>query len=104
MVAYAASCREREFGIRIALGSSRSGILKLLFSGIFPLVAIGMVLGAALAFAMRSWITSLLGANSMNTLPLVVSALLVCGAAALATFIPARRASRVDPIQALKTE
>lgn len=104
VVAYAASCREREFGIRIALGSSRFGILKLLFSGIFPLVAIGMVLGAVLAFAMRTWIISLLGANSMNTLPLLVSTLLLCGAAALATFIPARRASRIDPIRALSAE
>jgi putative ABC transport system permease protein len=104
VVAYAAGCREREFGIRIALGSSRSGILKLLFSDIFLLVAIGMVLGAALTFVMRTWIRSLLGANSMNTLPLVVSALLLCGAAAFATFIPARRASRVDPVRALRAE
>jgi putative ABC transport system permease protein len=104
MVAYAVSCREREFGIRIALGSSRSGILNLLFSSIFPLVAIGMVLGAALAFVMRTWVISLLGANSMNTAPLLVSGLLLCGAAALATFIPARRASHVDPIRALRTE
>ena len=104
VVAYAASCREREFGIRIALGSSRSGILKLLFSGIFPLVAIGMVLGSMLTFAMRTWVISLLGANSMHTLPLLVSGLLLCGAAALATFIPARRASHVDPIRALRAE
>jgi predicted permease len=104
VVAYAASCREREFGIRIALGSSRSGILKLLFSDVFRPVAIGMVFGAALTFAMRTWIASLLGANSMDTLPLVVSVLLLCGAAALATFIPARRASRVDPISALRAE
>jgi predicted permease len=104
VVAYAASCREREFGIRIALGSTRSGILKLLFSGIFPLVAIGMVLGAALTFAMRTWVISLLGANSMHTLPLTLSALLLSGAAALATLIPARRASRVDPVQALRAE
>lgn len=104
VVAYAASCREREFGIRIALGCTRSGILKLLFAGIFPLVAIGMVSGAALTFAMRTWIISLLGANSMHTLPLTLSALLLSAAAALATLIPARRASHVDPIKALRLE
>jgi putative ABC transport system permease protein len=104
VVAYAASCREREFGIRIALGSSRFGILKLLFSGVFRLVAIGIVLGAAFTFAMHARVISLLGSNTMNTLPLVVSALLLCGAAALATFIPARRASRIDPIRALRAE
>ena len=102
--AYATSSREREFGIRIALGASRIGILKIVFSGVVPLVAVGMSLGGAFTFALRTWVKSQLGANSMNILPLVLSALLLCGATALATFIPARTASRVDPIRALKGE
>ncbi|MHB1936137.1 MAG: ABC transporter permease [Acidobacteriaceae bacterium] len=104
MVAYTASCREREFGIRIALGSSRSGILKLLFSDILRLVFVGMILGGILTFAMRTWVISLLGANSMSTVALVVSALLLCGVAAVATFIPARRAASIDPMQVLRSE
>lgn len=104
VMAYSVSRREREFGIRIALGSSRSGILKLLFSGAFRLIAAGMILGAGLTFAMRAWVASLLGANGTSLLALAGSALLLCGMAALATFIPARRASRIDPMQALRSE
>jgi putative ABC transport system permease protein len=104
VMAYAVSRREREFGIRIALGSSRSKILTLLFSKVFRLVLAGMVLGACLTFAMRAWVASLLGASHENTLALVVSGLLLCFVAALATLIPARRASRIDPMQTLRSE
>ncbi len=104
VVAYSVSRREREFGIRIALGSSRSNILTLLFSNIFRLVLGGVVLGGCLTFAMRAWVASLLGASHENTLALAVSGLLLCFVAALATLIPARRASRVDPMQALRSE
>jgi putative ABC transport system permease protein len=96
--------REREFGIRTALGSSRRDILKLLFSGVFRLVSIGMILGVGLTFAMRAWLASFLGATNENSLVVAASALLLCGVAALATFILVRRASRVDPIQALRSE
>jgi ABC-type antimicrobial peptide transport system permease subunit len=104
VMAYSVSRREREFGIRIALGSSRTNILTLLFSKVFRLVLAGMVLGACLIFAMRAWVASLLGASHENILALAVSGLLLCFVAALATFIPARRASRIDPMQALRSE
>jgi predicted permease len=104
VMAYSVSRREREFGIRIALGSSRSKILTLLFSKVLRLVLAGMVLGACLTFAMRAWVASLLGATHENILALVVSGLLLCFVAALATLIPARLASRIDPIQALRSE
>jgi putative ABC transport system permease protein len=104
VISYSVSRREREFGIRIALGSSRSGILKLLFSGVFRLVSVGVILGGSLTFAMRAWVASFLGAADEDSLAVATSALLLCGVAALATFIPGRRASRVDPIQALRSE
>jgi ABC-type antimicrobial peptide transport system permease subunit len=103
-MAYSVSRREREFGIRIALGSSRSKILTLLFSKVFRLVLVGVVVGACLTFAMRAWVASLLGPSHDNILALGVSGLLLCFVAALATFIPARRASRIDPMQALRSE
>ena len=103
-MAYAMGGREREFGIRIVLGSGRLGILKLLFFRALRLVAIGMALGAVLTFGMRAWVASLLGANGMDALAVLASALLLCGVAALATFIPTRRASRIDPMQALRSE
>jgi putative ABC transport system permease protein len=104
VLAYSVSRREREFGIRIALGSSRSGIFKLLFSGAFRLVIVGMILGAGLAVAMRAWVASLLGTNGTNAFALLGSALLLCVVSALATFVPARRASRIEPIEALRAE
>jgi predicted permease len=104
VMAYSVSRREREFGIRMALGANRGSILKLLFAGVFRLVLVGMLVGAALALAMRVWIDSLLGASGTSPLALVASALLLCAVAALATFIPARHAMYVEPMQALRTE
>jgi putative ABC transport system permease protein len=104
VMAYTVSRREREFGIRIALGSSRSGIVKDLFSQLFRLVAVGIILGAGLVCAMRLWIASLLGANGMSILVLLASTLLICVVATLAIFIPARHASRTNPMQALRIE
>jgi ABC-type antimicrobial peptide transport system permease subunit len=104
VMAYAVGRREREFGIRIALGSGRLGILKLLLFGVLRLVAIGIALGSVLTFGMRAWVASMLGANGMDALAVLASALLLCGVAALATFIPARRAWRIDPMQALRSE
>jgi ABC-type antimicrobial peptide transport system permease subunit len=104
VTAYLVNRREREFGIRLALGSSRSGILKILFSGLFGPVAAGMILGALLTFAMRVWIASILGTASGGFLVFAVSALLLCVVAALAALIPARIAMRIDPMQALRSE
>jgi putative ABC transport system permease protein len=104
VMAYTVSRREREFGIRIALGSTREGILKLLFSGAFRLVAVGMIAGAALTFAMHVWIDSILGSTGTSPMALVVAALLLSMVAALATWIPARKASRVEPMEALRSE
>jgi putative ABC transport system permease protein len=104
VMAYSVSRREREFGIRMALGANRSNILTLLFSGVFRLVLIGMLAGAALAFIMRAWVASVIGANGTNPVALIVAALLLSVVAALATYIPSRRATRVQPMQALRTE
>jgi putative ABC transport system permease protein len=108
VMAYSVSRREREFGIRMALGADRGSIVKILFAGMLRLALTGMVIGAALAVAMRafmqSWIDSLLGANGSTPYALVASALLLCAVAALATLIPARHAMYVEPMQALRTE
>lgn len=104
VMAYSVSRREREFGIRMALGANRSTILKMLFAGAGKLAIAGTLIGAGLALAMRAWIESLLGANGTSAYALIVGALLLCGVAALATLVPARNAMNVEPMQALRTE
>jgi predicted permease len=104
VMAYSVNRREREFGIRLALGSSRTGILRILFSRLFRLVAAGMILGAGLTLAMRVWIASILGTTNGGFLVFSVSAFLLCGVAALAALIPARIAMRIDPMKALRSE
>ncbi|MGB0125958.1 MAG: FtsX-like permease family protein, partial [Silvibacterium sp.] len=104
VMAYSVSRREREFGIRMALGANRGNILTLLFAGVLRLILVGMAVGAALALGMRVWIDSLLGTNGTSPFALVAAALLLCVVAALATLLPARHAMYVEPMQALRTE
>ncbi len=104
VMAYSVSRREREFGIRMAMGADRGNILALLFAGALRLIGAGIAFGAALVFGMRAWIESLLGANGTSPSALVGAAVLLCAAAALAILVPARRATSVQPMQALRTE
>jgi putative ABC transport system permease protein len=104
VMAYTVSRRVREFGIRIALGSDRAGIVRLLFGGVFRLALAGIVLGAGLAYAARLWVNSLMGAGGSSPAALVLGALLMSAVAATATLIPARRAMRVEPMEALRSE
>ena len=104
VMAYTVSRRVREFGIRIALGSDRAGIVRLLFNGVLRLALVGIVLGAGLACAARTWLNSLLGAGGSSPASLALGALLMCAVAAVATLIPAQRAMRVEPIEALRNE
>ncbi len=104
VTAYALSRREREFGIRIALGSSRKGILKILFGRVFYLLVPGMALGVGLAAGLREWVASLLGPVHTDPVAILGSAFLLCCAAASAALIPAKRTSRIDPMRTLKSE
>jgi predicted permease len=104
VMAYTVSRRVREFGIRIALGSRRAGIVRLLFSGVLRLALVGIVLGAGLAYAARLWVNSLMGAGGSSPAALLLGALLMSAVAALATLLPARRAMRVEPMEALRSE
>jgi putative ABC transport system permease protein len=105
VASYVAALRTREIGIRIALGADRSRIRSLvLVQGSVPIAAgIGAGLVAA-AFASRLATAFLLGVSPRDPLTYAaVVALLICVGVA-ATWIPARRASRVDPVQALRAE
>jgi predicted permease len=105
VLAYMVAQRTKEIGIRVALGSGADRIFKLILREGVTILVIGFALGIALTYAMRRAVESqLYGVQPMDPLVLV-SVLIVLGIVALvACLIPARRASRVDPIVALRQE
>jgi macrolide transport system ATP-binding/permease protein len=105
VVAYLVGQRTREIGIRMALGADRGNILKLMMAkSIYPIVAgVGLGLGVAILLT-RSLSNFLYGVSTTDPLTFALSALLLTAVALLASYIPARRATRVDPMIALRYE
>jgi len=105
LLAYSVSQRTRELGVRIALGAQRENILWLILRHAVVLLVTGMALGLAVAWAASGVLRSFLyGAATWDiaTILLVVLTLGLCGLAA--SYLPARRAAGVDPIEALHTD
>jgi putative ABC transport system permease protein len=105
VIAYSVSQRTREIGIRMALGAQRTDMLQMILRQSFWMVAIGILVGLVGAVAATRLMATLLfgvGASDISTYASVV--LLLGGAALVATFIPARRAMKVDPMVALRYE
>ncbi|MGH9433574.1 MAG: FtsX-like permease family protein, partial [Terriglobia bacterium] len=105
VIAYTVAQRTNEIGIRMALGAQRSGVLRLILGEVSVLIGIGIVVGAGLTLAGGKAAASLLfglKAHDPLTLALAVIILAVIGLAA--SFVPARRASRLDPMVALRYE
>jgi predicted permease len=111
VTAYSVAQRRKEIGIRMALGAKKSQVLGLVLREGSALVAVGTVLGFAGAFAMSRVLSSMLNqlAEAMNTnvgnVALIVGApILLAGLAMLACYFPARRSTKIDPLQALREE
>ena len=97
--------RRREIGVRVALGASPRDIMRLVFKQALRWVAAGLVFGAGGAWMMSNAMRRALDdASSLDGPGIALSAAVVIVAALLAAWLPARRATRVDPIQALRTE
>ena len=105
MIAGRVTQRTQEFGVRIALGAARSAILRDVLGRALRLASIGIAGGAILAaLAAQGLSTLLLDVSPFDPLTYAVVALLLIGMCLVASFIPARRATRVDPIVALRAE
>jgi len=105
LVAYSVSQRTREFGVRMALGANRQDVLRLVLSHGARLTLFGIALGVAASLATTRVLAILLYGTSATDLPTFTAvALLLALVAIAACYIPARRATRVDPIVALRYE
>jgi putative ABC transport system permease protein len=105
VMAYAVGQRSREIGVRMALGATTGAVLRLILCQGLTLAAIGLALGLAAAFATTRLLIAMLFEVKPND-PLVYwSVVALLGAGALiASYIPARRASRIDPLAAIRQE
>jgi putative ABC transport system permease protein len=105
LMAYSVSRRSREIGIRIAIGASKAEVAKMVLRQGMALVCGGMLAGSTISFAVARMLTAgLVGLGSPNPLTYVVVQVALVVVTLAACYIPARRASLIDPIRALRYE
>ncbi len=105
LMSFSVNRRTNEIGIRMALGASQSDVLGMVMKEVVALVAIGLAIGVPLALVSSRLISSLLfGLKPTDPLILAAATVLVLAVTALAGYLPARRAMRVDPMIALRYE
>jgi ABC-type antimicrobial peptide transport system permease subunit len=105
VLAFSVSARTREFGVRLAVGSTPRHLLVGVLSEGARIVAVGIVVGAAGGYAVSRVVASYLEQVRLpGLLPLVGAVAVLLAAAVLASLMPAARASRVDVLQALRSE
>jgi putative ABC transport system permease protein len=105
VIAFSAALRVQEMAIRMALGSQRSGILRIIFASAAKLAAVGCCLGLLGAIAASHLLRSLLfGVSPFDPIVLVLAAMSVMLLAMLASLLPAQRAASINPMSALRTD
>jgi len=105
VISYAVSQRTRELGIRIALGATRDQVTRLVLGQGLTLSLAGLAIGIAAAFYLTRLLASLLfGVQAFDPATFAGVAVVLLGVAALASYLPARRAARVDPVVTMRAE
>jgi len=105
VVAYAVSQRTREIGLRMAIGAQRGDVLRMVVGGGMKLATVGVVVGLVTALWLARYVASMLfGVTSLDPVSYGVTAAVLLTVSAIACYIPARRATTVDPLVALRAE
>jgi predicted permease len=105
LVAYWTAQRTREIGLRVALGATRREVVRGVMAGGLRLAAAGVAVGLVAALLAQQVVRSMLvGIGSFEPRSFAAVALVLSAVAALATYLPARRAARIDPMEALRCE
>ena len=105
VISYSVACRTREIGIRMALGANAAGVMRLVLGESARLVLIGLAIGIPAALGLGRFLSNLLfGVHPADPLTFAGVALLLAVVALAASYVPARRAMRVDPMVALRHE
>ena len=105
VISYAVSQRTQEIGVRVALGAQRGDVLRLIVGHGALLGGVGIVIGLAGALAVTRFLRTLLfGISPFDVVSFVGVSGVLTGIALLASYLPARRAAKVDPVEALRYE
>lgn len=103
VTSYAVAQRRHELGLRVALGAQRGDVSRLVLRHTFVLAGVGTVSGVAMAIGLTRWLSALLyGVSPVDPLTFAAVTFAVAATALVASYLPARRAARVDPVTALR--
>lgn len=105
MVSHGVSSRTRAMGIRLALGADPRSVVKMVLQGGLTLVGIGAAIGIVTSVGLGRTVDSFLfGGATLDPLAILAASIILAVVASIAAYLPARRASRIDPVRALRSE